>query len=119
MLARSNLRLGWIACTTAGFVCLLAAGGRTSAGMWMAGLLTAGLVLEIIGSRAGALFNVGAWLLVPMNWMWERAHDANFSAHPGEYSLTLAAFVLPALAIAAVNLFFYVSALRTGRRAGA
>lgn len=119
MLPRSYLRLAWIACTNAGFIYLLASGGAASTNLWTAGLLTAGLLLEIICSRAAAVLNVGAWLIVPFTWIWERAHDTSFRSHPGEYSLTLIAFVLPAIMIAVVNLCFYVPALLKSRRARA
>jgi hypothetical protein len=65
-----------------------------------------GILLEFAGSAPAAPLNVASLLYGPFGRVWDRMYDVNFQDHPGEYGLSLMAFVIPCLVIVIVNLVF-------------
>jgi len=119
VLPKSVSRTAWVVATNGLMLCGLLNGVPSVIKSVAAVALSMGMLLEFAGSAAAALLNVVSFLYVPLSWVWERAHDANFADHQGEYDLTLVLFVIPCLVVVAVNLFFYVPPLlrrRQGQR---
>ena len=116
VLPKRSSRTAWVVITNGLMLFLLLNGRPGVSNSVVAGLLSVGILLELVGSAAAALLNVVSFLYGPFGWLWERTHDANFQDHSGEYSLTLVVFVIPCLAIIAVNLVFYVPPLLRWRR---
>jgi hypothetical protein len=77
----------------------------------VAAALSAGIFLEVTGRVGAAALNVVSFLYVPLFWLWERTHDANFGDHAWEYNLSLVLFVVPCIVIVAVDLLFYMPPL--------
>lgn len=113
---KSSSRTTWVVVTNGLMLFLLLNGRPSVSNSVVAGLLLAGILAEFAGSAAAALLNVVSFLYVPLGWVWERLHDADFPDHPGEYSLTLVLFVIPCLLVVLVNMFFYVPPLLRWRR---
>ena len=114
---RNLTRSSWVVVTNGIMLYgLLAANATTSRTLAVARgviavALFAGILLELTGSVGAAVLNVVSFLYVPLSWVWERMNDAHFEEHAGEYSLTFVLFVIPALVIVAVNIFFYMPPL--------
>jgi hypothetical protein len=106
---RNNWRRGWVVLVNGAAICLILSGGQTTANFVFAAALSAGIILELGGSAAGGLFNVGSFLVVPFGWTWERVRETDLTETArGEYETTLLLFVFPCLVIATVNLLLYV-----------
>jgi hypothetical protein len=120
VLPKSFSRTAWVVVTNGLMLYGFLTGGpsvsNSVAAVAVSAALSAGILLELAGSAAAALLNVVPFLCVPVNWVWERMHEANFEDYSGEYGLTLVVFVIPCLVIVAVNLFFYVPPLLRWRR---
>jgi hypothetical protein len=116
VLPKSFSRTAWVVVTNGLLLYGFLTGEPSVGNSVAAAALSAGIFLEFAGSAAAALLNVVSFLYVPLSWVWERMHDADFERHPGEYGLTLVLFVIPCLGIVAVNLFFYVPPLLRWRR---
>ena len=99
-LRRSSLRLAWVSLVNGVSIFGLVTGGFTVNNVVLMTALLAGIGLELGCSLWAAVFNVGAFLIVPMGWVWERA---------------LLLFVLPCSIVAGVNLFWYVAAFRQNK----
>ena len=116
VLPKSFSRTAWVVVTNGLLLFGVLTGRPSLSNGVVAAALSVGILLEFAGNAAAALLNVVSFLYVPVFWLWEREHDANFEDHPGEYGLTLVLFVIPCLVIVAVNVFFYVPPLLRWRR---
>ena len=103
-LRRSSRRLAWVGLVNGVSIFGLVTGGFTVNNVVLMTALLAGIGLELRCSVWAAAFNVGAFLFVPVGWMWEWSHDAHSADYSGEYGFTLVVVVVPCLIIAVVNL---------------
>ena len=112
---RSRPRSCWVTVVNCVVICLLLmvlTAGPNDTNVVVIGVLAVGIILEWRGSAGSALFNVVPFLWPFALWAWEATRDTHFREYQGEYETSLILFAAPSLAIAAVNLFFYVPALR-------
>ena len=111
-LQRNNSRLLWVIVVNGLVIYLLLTSGQATSNRVFALALAAGIILELAGSDVGALLNVAAFLFLPLGfiwaWIWGAIHPADAD---GDLSMALV-LVVPSLAIATVNLFFYLPGLR-------
>jgi len=112
-LPRNYWRSGWVSLVNLAVIYLFLISEQTIANGAVVVALSMGILLELRGSTVCALLNVGPYLYVPLYWVWHRALDTSLTeAAKAEYDTSLLVFVCPSIAIAAVNLLFYVPPLR-------
>ena len=115
-LPRSYRRSGWVVLTNGAMIYLFINGEPGIVNSVLATSLIVGIMLEVSGSIACAPFNVGPYFYVPLYWAWYSIRATLARNYDAEANITLVAFVIPSLTIAAVNLVLYVPPLRQNWR---
>ena len=111
-LQQNRHRTLWVVIVNAIVICALTT-GQTRANRVGIVVLMIGIVFELGRSAFALVVNVGAFLCVPLAWVWERAHAKDVTGFAdGEYGISLVLFVFPSVIVAAVNLYFYLPVLR-------